>query len=885
MPWQRTPRGRGITTGGDGGLGGISGLYGYYNSGGIANAGGAGGNGIEFNSNGSLNTITLTVSGTAAGGMSGNYRAGGNGIEFNAGSIANIFLRNSGIATGGNSTGTGNNGTAGNPGGAGGTGGIGGNGIVFESSSNISSIIFSNNGSAIGGSGNGTGGNGGDSDYGVAGAGGAGAVGGNGIGFKSNSSISDLTLTNTGSAAGGNGTGDGGTGGGGIRYYGGNGIGFSSGDSISNVMVTNNGSATGGNGTGNGGAGGVWWGGYGSGSGNSTVGVAGAGGSGIEFSAGGSLSGITLINSGTSTGGGGTGSGGNGIVFNSTGGMSGITLTNIGLAAGGNGGSGGNGIQFSSSGTGSNLTLINYGTINGGNAGSSGNAGSGISSTVDNLTINNWGTITSGSGLNPAAIALNGNNNTINLFGHSTVNGLIKATGSNNLLNFAFSGVTPGQKLGIQNQLAPYLNGLDSSGSALILGVTYIWDPLIIHLNLSVISYVSQAHTSNQQAVGGSLDSLSASSNGSLLALFNSIDTSGNVPDAMEQLSPQRYQIFGDIALSNANFLTQEVDNRLNNLRDGSESDDASGFSGDSCCKNCVGFAKDGKSVQCNEAAAPKRWGFFASADGVFSKIGGNADMQGASFTTAGMIMGIDGRIGEHALAGLLFSYNHTNAGMDQEGSNAQVESYSTGLYGAFHEGGFYTNGLAAYTRNQYTTQRNVVIPGFNQTATGSSSGDQCTVNIDGGYDHHVSDRLTVGPLAGLEYVHLETSNFNESGASAADLTVNGQAVDSLRSRLGARLDYHQQASKGVALAVEFRAAWQHEFLDDSHAIDSSFIEPGMTPFTVMTSKPNRDAALIGAGLNTTITNTLTLFVDYDVQVGQSRYFQQTLKGGIKFSF
>ena len=106
-----------------------------------------------------------------------------------------------------------------------------------------------------------------------------------------------------------------------------------------------------------------------------------------------------------------------------------------------------------------------------------------------------------------------------------------------------------------------------------------------------------------------------------------------------------------------------------------------------------------------------------------------------------------------------------------------------------------------------------------------------------------------------------------------------------LRSRLGFRAEYKAQIGKEVAFATEIRAAWQHEFLDDSRAINADFVGSGLGAFSVQTTNPQRDAALVGVGVNITVRDTMTLFFDYDVQAGQQSYLEQSVKGGIRFAF
>jgi outer membrane autotransporter protein len=53
----------------------------------------------------------------------------------------------------------------------------------------------------------------------------------------------------------------------------------------------------------------------------------------------------------------------------------------------------------------------------------------------------------------------------------------------------------------------------------------------------------------------------------------------------------------------------------------------------------------------------------------------------------------------------------------------------------------------------------------------------------------------------------------------------------------------------------------------------------------VNTPKPNRDSALADLGLDGQINKTWTLFVDYNVQAGQSNYFGQSVQAGAKIGF
>ena len=261
---------------------------------------------------------------------------------------------------------------------------------------------------------------------------------------------------------------------------GGDGIRFSGGSVVSNVYIHN--------------AGGVLQGGNG---GNGYLdGSGGDGGDGVgilameEFTAnggfsypppvGGLISNVNILNDAGSLIAGGNGglggvtgaggNGGNGISLGAAV-MTDITITNSGIITGGNGGagttggSGGAGIAlnfylsflpgappagepFEIATAGRAINITNYGLIKGGDGGPGGAAGEAIdiqapdSADETHATIVNWGEISEGTGGDGEAIHIYGSDNVVKLMGHSTVNGLINATGNpkSNYLDLDFSG-------------------------------------------------------------------------------------------------------------------------------------------------------------------------------------------------------------------------------------------------------------------------------------------------------------------------------------------------------------------------------------------------------------------------------------------------------------
>jgi len=440
--------------------------------------------------------------------------------------------------------------------------------------------------------------------------------------------------------------------------------------------------------------------------------------------------------------------------------------------------------------------------------------------------------------------------------------------------------------------------------------------------NVSLIAispFASGGLTSNQQSVLAPINQglNNGSGNANFLALFNGLgNASGSQASlgaALDSLSPQKLQVFRNIAFDNFGFNATQIDDHTASLRYGQGGFDTSGLQVlDSSMPSMMSQIK-GRLLAWNPAPASggllsdttipmfggvrmsdskdmkeispvtdqNRWSAFISGNVILADISHDVDVAYSHYTTGGVTAGADYRLDNNWAVGGLFGYGHTSADLDNNGSTARVDSYSPGIYATYADHGWYANGLFAYDYNSYGESR--AIPVMGGSTHGSTTGNQYDVNLDGGYEFR-SGNLTFGPTAALQYVHLDINNFTESGAGALD--INSQNADSLRSRLGGEMRYNWLWYGGKAIATpHLSASWQHECLDNSSGITSQFDGAGLGSFTVNTTRPDRDSAFIDAGLDTQWNSAFNLFIDYQVQAGQSNFFAQSIEGGAKVSF
>jgi len=433
--------------------------------------------------------------------------------------------------------------------------------------------------------------------------------------------------------------------------------------------------------------------------------------------------------------------------------------------------------------------------------------------------------------------------------------------------------------------------------------------------------------TTNQQNTASYLDRFDASvSSGPMVPLLQSLDgmslNTAALGPAFEQLTSLNFaQFTSSTSFNNASFMTQQFDDYLANHRgaDGTfissaGSIDCSGLTlndpnvdsglqmvhsrllawtpapstgllSDAPASSLGGVDMKDTKQMISSGKPSKPWSVFISGDVVLAQEFSDptTGVPHADTTTGAVQLGADYKVTPHFVVGALFGYGHTDATLDTLGSTASVDTYSPGVYASYSNGGWYANALGSYGFSSYDQDRKVSIDTFDGTAHSSPSGDQIVGNLDGGYDFH-RGHWTFGPTLGAQYVHLDVNSYTETDLPGADLNVNKDESDSLRSRLGGRVSYAVQDGE-MTFTPHLNASWQHEFLDSIRSISDQFDGVGAGSFSVYTVKSSPDSALADVGLDAQIDKRWTVFTDYTVQAGQANYFGQSVQAGVKIGF
>jgi outer membrane autotransporter protein len=159
-------------------------------------------------------------------------------------------------------------------------------------------------------------------------------------------------------------------------------------------------------------------------------------------------------------------------------------------------------------------------------------------------------------------------------------------------------------------------------------------------------------------------------------------------------------------------------------------------------------------------------------------------------------------------------------------------------------------------------------VPGFTRTAQGNPTAHQILGSLELGATAATIERATLTPFGRVELVTTLQSAFSESGAGAIGLTANAQMTTGVRSILGLELAGRVPLSERQALGIAVRLGWAHDYADLSGAMTASFLGKPDTKFTVVGPTPDRDAALVGIGLELPMRSGRA-FVNYDAELAQ----------------
>jgi outer membrane autotransporter protein len=542
------------------------------------------------------------------------------------------------------------------------------------------------------------------------------------------------------------------------------------------------------------------------------------------------------------------------------------------------------------------VDITNAGTIQG----ASGEAIK-ITSNLSN-TLTNSGTIIGSVFMGNAT---GGNFNTVTILPGSKIVGLVDGgSGTADKLVYSKVGLT------LDKETALALGQTVNIGGTLYTGFE-------VFTGSTVKSFSSFATNPQTLGIANILDNQSTTQavSASTQTLIDQIASSSNPGAAMAQLTPTAFQSLTAVGISGAFQTTQVVDQRLSTVRDGGLAFDNSGLGTAMALLNndysrssmpapfdpsnpgsglayAQAPAQDPALAALAKAAggepnyykAPRMvegdtpWGMFLYGNAVFAHQKATATAPESRFTATGVTGGIDRRVAPDLVLGLLGGFSRTNADLDTLGSTSKISTWLLGTYGTYYRQNWFVNGAFVYGRNSYDNNRIALSTANVSNPKGGQYALQGSVGVDLRYGLWI-----VTPELGAQYTTVRVDGFTETGAAA--LNVAADQTNSLRSSLGARVRYDLQTAWG-RLTPEWRASWQHEFMDKDRDVRASFVDQALPgTFSTTAAGAGTDFGVIGAGINAAVADRTQVSLGYDFKFGGQDFTAHQISGRVRHVF
>jgi outer membrane autotransporter protein len=428
----------------------------------------------------------------------------------------------------------------------------------------------------------------------------------------------------------------------------------------------------------------------------------------------------------------------------------------------------------------------------------------------------------------------------------------------------------------VSGHFAQFLDPFGPGPGYTIFGLVYEPNAVLLEFRTAA----SFALTPNQRAAAGLFDAVHLDPRAANLISFFNQEPFANLPGDFERISPDGLTALYEISFSNANIQRLNLESRLDDLRTGSN-----GFSSNMKVNGSTVNDKSGMDGKSSKAIVEpilqhgpeNRWGVWVTGFGDFVSVESDGNGQGYNFTTGGVSLGIDYRITDQLAIGVMGDYTHTWTALNSSG-HLNADGGRGGLYATYFDHGIYLNGGIYGGYNSYDSGR----AGLGSLANGSTEGAEWSTFVSGGYDFHLG-QLTVGPIGSLQYTSAHMDGFSENG-SLAPLAIHSDSVESLRTDLGFRASYQWQLGK-IVIEPFLKAAWEHEYKYSALPITAGFAEITAPSATFFGPAEGHDSAVVSAGCAVQMTPAITIYVNYDGQLGRGNYDSNGVSGGIKIGF
>lgn len=242
---------------------------------------------------------------------------------------------------------------------------------------------------------------------------------------------------------------------------------------------------------------------------------------------------------------------------------------------------------------------------------------------------------------------------------------------------------------------------------------------------------------------------------------------------------------------------------------------------------------------------------------------GDNADGVRFSHTTVGVTTGADYRFSGTFTGGAGIGFGRDVSDVGDNSTRTNGRALSAALYGSYHPGSFFVDGLLGHGTLSFDSRR--AVTDSDAVARGSRSGHQVFTSLTSGYEFRAPDGL-VSPYARLQYTRTWLDGFSESGAGAFGLAYAPQTVAQVVTSAGLRGERTVPARWGI-LRLLGRIEYA-QTLSDAGTARVGYADTADDTWRVALAETSRQAMTVGTGIDFLLPYNITPAITYQGTLG-----------------
>ena len=368
-------------------------------------------------------------------------------------------------------------------------------------------------------------------------------------------------------------------------------------------------------------------------------------------------------------------------------------------------------------------------------------------------------------------------------------------------------------------------------------------DNLILSVTRS--TYVSLATTPEQAGIGSALDASWPQATEDMADMLTDIDNMAelsSVRSALDDLNPRFHSSVTTATLDDALARTDRIRQHLYEAP-----------------PQALAQAKGRGRGKNRTGTQEKPWQFWASGAALDRRYDGTQGSPKFRARLDGVFFGLDRRVGTGLVFGAAGAYSRSDIHNMNDASSATVDSFDGYLYTALNRAGLHGEIVAGLGQNQYETDRPV--PFLGRAASSEHRGWQASALLGGGYDW-TPGGWTLGPVASVQYLHLDENDFTEDGAWGANLHIGSTTSEAWLSSLGFRAVRPVLLDGKHLVIPSIRAEWLHALSSDTDPISAAFAATGQG-FSTSPRDQKEDLLKLNLSLTAVLTPKIRAGIHY----------------------